>query len=227
MISDALEEYNTGHFPEARALFGQAHHMRPSARTLRGLGLTAFELKDYVLAKGELSEALVAQQTPLTTEQRTEVERLLARLRRYTGHLTVEVLTASADVTTALDGRPFTRELDVNLGEHELVVEAPGHATLRRKLSIEGGQTQTLRLHLSPLAIGPRAAAATSQQPTAAETVDAGSAALVERWWFWTALGVVVAGGVVAAVALTAAPNKRPLESGDNGVVINALGAKP
>jgi hypothetical protein len=229
VVNDALEEYNTGHYPEARVLFEEAHALRPSARTLRGLGMTAFELKNYVRAARELTAALDEKQHPLTSEQRTEVERLLGRLRRYTGHLTLEVLSTSADVTTTLDGTAFTRELDLNLGDHELVVQAPGYQTLRRKIFIEGGQRQTLALQLSPLAIDARAAAQASPQPTAANPAAAAPAStpLHERWWFWTALGVLAAGGAVAIVALTASPSKRMLEPGDNGGVVVALERSP
>jgi hypothetical protein len=44
------------------------------------------------------------------------------------------------------------------------------------------------------------------------------SPALYERWWFWTAVGVVVAGGVAATVALTARPDPK-YEAGDFGVI--------
>jgi hypothetical protein len=227
VINDALDEYNTGHYPEALVLFNEAHALRPSARTLRGLGMTAFELKNYVRATRELTAALDEKQHPLTSEQRAEVERLLGRVRRYTGHLTVEVLSASADVTTTLDGTAFMRELELNLGDHELVVQAPGYETLRRKVSIEGAQRQVLTVQLSPLAIDARAAARTAREGTPAGAAQPPSTPLHARWWFWTALGVLAAGGAVAVVALTASPSKHTLEPGDNGAVIVALGRSP
>ena len=50
LIGDAVAEYDAGHFQEARALFRQAHEKSPTARTLRGIGMCSFELRDYVEA---------------------------------------------------------------------------------------------------------------------------------------------------------------------------------
>jgi hypothetical protein len=49
----------------------------------------------------------------------------------------------------------------------------------------------------------------------------------LSRWWFWTAVGVVVAGGVTAAVLVTAKPAERPYEMGGEGGVIKARGVLP
>jgi outer membrane protein assembly factor BamD (BamD/ComL family) len=48
LIGDAVAEYEAGHYQEARALFRQAHEKQPTARTLRGIGMASFELRDYV-----------------------------------------------------------------------------------------------------------------------------------------------------------------------------------
>src|SRR5262245_12806154 len=48
LITRALTEFDARNFAEARALFLQAHALRPTARTLRGIGVTEFELRNYV-----------------------------------------------------------------------------------------------------------------------------------------------------------------------------------
>ena len=40
-VRQAVAELEAGHYPEALALFREAHELSPSARTLRGLGLAA------------------------------------------------------------------------------------------------------------------------------------------------------------------------------------------
>src|SRR5262245_44240118 len=57
-VDDAVSEFAAGRFEEARALFKRAHQLSPNARTLRGLGMTAFELRAYVQAIRELRAAL-------------------------------------------------------------------------------------------------------------------------------------------------------------------------
>ena len=47
LVRQAIAEYAEHNFAEARALFARAHALEPNARTLRGLGMTAFELRSY------------------------------------------------------------------------------------------------------------------------------------------------------------------------------------
>ena len=44
-LASAMAEYELGNWTEARALFEQAHELNPNARTLRAIGLCAFEEK--------------------------------------------------------------------------------------------------------------------------------------------------------------------------------------
>ena len=39
LVEEAVMEFAEGRYAEARALFGQAHVLKPNARTLRGLSL--------------------------------------------------------------------------------------------------------------------------------------------------------------------------------------------
>src|SRR3954470_14714051 len=58
LIKRAVVEFDNSHWAEARALFGRAHELAPNARTFRGLGITAFELRRYVDATRELEASL-------------------------------------------------------------------------------------------------------------------------------------------------------------------------
>jgi tetratricopeptide (TPR) repeat protein len=50
------------------------------------------------------------------------------------------------------------------------------------------------------------------------------SPSVFERWWFWTIVGVVVVGGVTAALVATHDPGTEPPIPGTGGVVVMALG---
>ena len=85
LINDAVAEYDAHHFEEARALFRRAHELEPSARTWRGIGMAAFELRDYVKSLRALEASLVDSRLPLTGTERDQVQALAdtrARLRR-------------------------------------------------------------------------------------------------------------------------------------------------
>ena len=66
-------------------------------------------------------------------------------------------------------------------------------------------------------------ATATVTSATAAQPQDEG-AGVFEEWWFWTIVGAVVAGGVVAAVLLSTADDaiEDPM-LGSTGVVSRAF----
>ena len=122
LIGDAVAEYDAGHFQEARALFRQAHERQPTARTLRGIGMCSFELRDYVEATRSLGASLRETRRPLTNEQKRHAELLLARAHTFVGRFTMKVKPASASLF--VDGHPAEVEPDgvmlLSFGRHQL-----------------------------------------------------------------------------------------------------------
>jgi hypothetical protein len=236
VVRDALQEYHLTNFAEAYALFEQAHQLQPSARTWRCLGMTSFELRQYVRSEIELKAALADTRQPLTAAQHSEVIGLLDRVAHYVGKVAIHTKPSAASI--ALDGQSVpmhgqNEPLTVNLGDHELVVRADGYQTAVRKLSVEGGKAQSVEIELTAVSAAaeiapPPSEVARRAAPPAQPLVRVDSAPqpeplLVERWWFWTALGVVAVGSVVAAVVLSTQPDKPKPEPGDVVPVIMTL----
>lgn len=244
VIQNAVVEFDAGNWAEARVLFEQAHTLRPSARTLRGMGMASFEIKEYVRAEKELNASLVDLRSPLAETQRHEVLALLLRLERYIGKLVVHTRPPEASPTVTLDGSRVEGEMKLDLGRHELSVQAPGYRPLNRTVTVEGGKTQQLELTLTPLDLDARSAqAAAAGRPEAAgpangavagETPIVPPAPLVDdprdhkrsvfkQWWFWTVVGVVAVGGAAAAIALTAKTGTEPPLRGNTGAHVEVL----
>lgn len=101
-----------------------------------------------------------------------------------------------AGVTVRLDGVALSGEqLDGELvvvlpGEHVIDVRGEGRESVQRTVRLDAGE----RDHAVSL-------------PIPAERVS-----IVRRWWFWTAIGAVVAGGVTAAV-LVASSGRSPYDN--------------
>jgi tetratricopeptide (TPR) repeat protein len=80
-----------------------------------------------------------------------------------------------------------------------------------------------------------RAASDANAKPTHVEPMTAhvpaseahASSSVFERWWFWTAVGVVVAGGIGAAVLLTADAQTETGAEPRTGIVVMTLGSEP
>jgi hypothetical protein len=150
LIEQALSEFKHKNWPEARVLFRRAHELSPNARTLRGMGVVSYEMRDYVHAVLELSSALSDARQPLTDAQRKECETLLGRSRTFVGAFVLKLEPATADVT--LDGSPPVRDHEgrilVSFGEHTLRAVAPGFQDATSKLAVQGGEQGELRVVL-------------------------------------------------------------------------------
>src|SRR5688572_4251575 len=82
LIRQALVEYEATRYEEARALFRRAHQVSPNPRTLRGIGMSSYELRDYPAAFRALRDALAMTggDRALTPAHRVHVEQLLGRV---------------------------------------------------------------------------------------------------------------------------------------------------
>lgn len=154
LIGDAVAEYDAGHFQEARALFRQAHEKSPTARTLRGIGMCSFELRDYVEAARALGASLRDQRRPLTSEQKRHAEALLARAHTFIGRFTVHFKPAGASLF--VDGHPAELEpegvLLLPFGRHQLSLRCASCAPAEKDEDVEvsGGEHKDLDLTLAP-----------------------------------------------------------------------------
>ena len=70
-------------------------------------------------------------------------------------------------------------EIVVPSGEHKIFVEAPGYEPARTSVVVHAGERRSVQVPLKK------------------------EASIFARWWFWTGVGVVVAGGVATYVVLT------------------------
>ena len=206
LVSGALAEFEQGRWEQARAFFERAHALRPSARTLWGLGTTAFELGRYAQAIAELEAALRDPRMPLDGSQRAQARDVIARAARHVGVLSVELEPEHAEL--ALDGeRTEDRELALSPGTYTLSARAQGFVERELRVALEAGEQRALRLALTPipLRVEPppqQRAALTAQTPANArdETDDGGS--VLGSWWLWTAVGVVAAAAVTTLIVL-------------------------
>jgi len=216
-IDRAVDEHERGNFEEAREHFREAHELAPSARTLRGMGKVEFELRNY----GEsvkLLQASVSEQTrPLSAELRAEVLSLLERARAYVGEVHVDVqpgtATVSVDGVTVASGPQAA--LNLLVGDHVLEFRASGRLPERRQISVRGRDQINVQVVLAPPETGAHAGAAlpAEQRPEQTPTY--------KKWWVWTAVSVVIAGGVTAvAVAAARRSTEADISGGTSGVVV-------
>jgi hypothetical protein len=140
VIQEAVREFRLGHWNEAVVLFQSAHSVSPNARTLRGMGVAAFEGRRYAEAIQWLSEALSHPVRPLTPQLRSEVESVMRRAEKFVGSFVMEFEPAEATVTVngreaiVVDGR-----LRLDPGTQRLMIRAEGYRQVSKKISVRGG----------------------------------------------------------------------------------------
>jgi hypothetical protein len=190
LLTEALREFEGGNYTEAYALFRRLHELAPSARTERGLGNTAFELRRYVEAIDWLEQSLADTRRPLTDELRAQVETLLVRARAFVGHFTIRSNVPGAQL--AIDGEPLVGDArSLEVGEHTLEARAAGYETLTRRITVRGGEDETVELLLIATPVAAAGAATAPAEDPGALFRDLGVASLI-------AGGVSVVGGAIA-----------------------------
>jgi len=136
LVEDGLAAYAAKQFTAARAHFAKAHAMLASARTFRALGRSDFALDNYTLARAELEAALAHPISPLTSDQRSEVDQILAWMRANLSAVRLELAPAAAHAE--IDGRPVQPgELLLEPGEHRLVASASGYEPYSVQFKLE------------------------------------------------------------------------------------------
>jgi len=203
-IATALERYAARDWAGARAAFERAHAHKPGARTLRGMGLSAYYGGDYVPAARCFEQALVENRYALSPEQRAEARDLLARSYHHIGQLRVRAEPEGAAIR--LDGNSLESGEQVLLvpGRYPLEVTFPGRAPRAQEIAIDAGQQLSLYIELPPAPAPAPSVPAPAAPASAPATISAPRSPPPSpppaRIAPWVAAGATVAAGASAAV---------------------------
>ncbi len=108
--------------------------------------------------------------------------------KEKTGRLIVQA--PKTNVSVSLDGRSLGQaplETITAAGTHKILARHPAHSDYETTVIVKAGEDRTVMVTL-------------------------GDPPVYKRWWFWTAVGVVVAGGTATTIALV---TEQPPTSGD------------
>ena len=204
-------------YTAALAKFLQARALYPSYKIDLNIGYTLDALKRRAEAAGYYQRFLATAGTDARPKIVGAVKRRLQELARSLARVTVDCPVRGAVVS--VDGHevgrtPLEHALYLDPGDHTLRVARAGQALFQRTLSmVNGGHTILsipLRLEsrrspaapvITPLAPAPR------PRP------------FYKKWWFWTAVGAVVAGAVVGGVVASQTGGSDWVPVGDSGSI--------
>lgn len=166
--------YRQGHFARALEQFQQAanHARRPSitlnmAQCHRNLEHHKKAIFLYRLYLSEWARAHPDRAAPFTAEVQTHIKRLQAKLeaarrksppvapRPKVGLIKVQGITVARAQVLVNDApravSPVRRPIKVEPGQHEVRVEAAGHHSWRRTVTVKPGQSVALAVRLRPI----------------------------------------------------------------------------
>jgi tetratricopeptide (TPR) repeat protein len=148
LVARGVSAFEAGRYTEARELLQRAHLLYPNARTLRGMGLAAFEAEDYAQAGQDFERALAETQNPLDDAQRAELERLQAEADARTARF--RLIGQLPGSVLRVDGDPPLMDLAgfllMDAGTHTVSLQLAGGEERTLALQAEGGQWSDLDL---------------------------------------------------------------------------------
>jgi hypothetical protein len=152
LVADAVTAFDAGKYRESRDLLAQAHELRPNARTLRGMGLAAFEEGRYSLAVLDLDAALAETRQPMSESQRGEVEQLRSEANALTARYTVSGLPPDNELR--VDGEEPVWDpngwLMIDQGAHTVTLTSSTGDIRSWSVRAQGGNTSDFDLSPPP-----------------------------------------------------------------------------
>jgi len=202
LFAEGVDLADQERFEEAAERFHRAYQLRPAAPIALNLGNALIESGRLVEGTEMLRQ--VTRDTDASEELRERAEWSIENAELRIGSIVVHLTGPLDDVVVEVAGSPLAP------GSYGVPVSAdpgPNEVSARRGPEIvasstvdvqEGGQAElTLEIPVSSdeVAILPVEA-----EPVVDEGEDGG---ILGKWWFWTAVGVVVVAAVITAVVIS------------------------
>ncbi len=201
-----LELYEDGALDAALAEFERAYELTLDARVLYNIGHVQSQRHRYVEAIEAFERYLKG--TAVNETRRAQVEAELEKLRGRVGRLSLESNVTGAQVYVngvSVGAFPLAGAIPVNPGICEVRVEKPGYQTARETLTIAGGDTPRLVIHLLP-------AGADLTQPAESSAVATPRTRYNYTPFWISAASTLVLGGGTAVMGVLALDKEKQLK---------------
>jgi hypothetical protein len=207
-FESGLEAIEADNWEQARAEFQASYDLAPRPTTLMNLAAALVQVGRWVDASDAYRRFLGMSRDGPAAEHRAAAEEALARLMERMPKIRVRIVDAQLGDRVTLDGRPLlavamTRDVIVDPGEHELVLERADEEPIRMRFRAEEGVVREVVLARGQTPIAPEIAAVPEED----------GEEIYESPWFWVIGGVLLAGagvGVALGIVFTDAGTVQP-----------------
>lgn len=222
LLREGTTLFERGETATALKKFEQAYQVFPSAKIWFNVG-AAERVLDRPVEALQAFQRFLAEAPEAPPDSRQEAQQAVAALTSSLGRLNVECALAGVDVS--IDGKPagvtpLATPIWATPGQHQIAGRREGMAPDVQDVLVDAGSERMVILALpapvasapsiaplpaAPAVVAPAAPAliAPIQAREPVQTPAAGERPLTQRWWLWTAVGAVVAAGVVGVVLAT------------------------
>jgi hypothetical protein len=221
-----MEAARAGSWEAARQAFERSFQLAPRPITLLNLAGAQLQSQRYVAAAESYRRFLREGTSGPALEQREAAKQELARAEGHIAHVQLTVRGLQPGDRFLLDGDTVPAaavsglEIPMDPGDHAIAIARDGGELSRQTVHVEDHETRALAINVPPPlapatsgpaahegAATPTAASALTWKPPAEPPAPAGrSHGVFASPWFWTAVGVVAAGGATAIVLVSRTP---------------------
>jgi len=166
---NAIKLYEDGAFDAALVELNRAAELRPSYKIFYNIGQVRFAMHDYAAAIDAYRQYLDKGGEKIAPARRDQVQKELVALEQRVAKVTIETDVPGAAVfvdDTPVGTTPLVAPVVVNSGIRRISVRHPDYVPQSRRLSIAGGDQNTIKFALTDQS-GSAAAPATTAQPAA------------------------------------------------------------
>lgn len=221
LIKQGLELRRAGRDGDALPKFEQAYSISKSPRAAAQWGLCLQAMSRWSEADPLLGEALSALQDNWVKKNRDTLKDSQEAVKAHLGRLQIIGSPDGAQVTVGgvnVGKLPLPDAVTVNEGVVDVEVSAEGHKPMTRTVSAPGASYQRIVIRLQresetsglPTASTDNADLSAVSAKAGSDVADESSRSWLHSPWFWAGAAVVVAAGVVVAIALSQSSSSNP-----------------
>jgi tetratricopeptide (TPR) repeat protein len=193
----AQQYYQRDRFLDAAREFQEAYRLSRKAEILYNIGKSYDGARDLVRARDYYRKYMMA--LPESGDS-NEVSRRVMELSALIAH--VVIVSSVEGAAVWLDGQsvgttPLAGALEINPGKHKLEVAREGWKRFSEQLEPAPSERLRLEVNLQPLENQRLVLIERREKP-------ADKTPVYKKWWLWTTIGLIVAGGAVAGGVLGA-----------------------
>jgi len=219
LVSDGSKRFTARDYQGALDNYDEAFRLYPSPKIHYNRALALDKLHREADAADEL-DRFVSEATDAPRDALEQARRMLATFDRTLGKIEV---TSSMRAEVAVDDRtvgttPVT--LHAPVGPHAVHVTAAGYKPWKQDVVVVAGEIAHAASKLDPIDLQPAlppppkpSPVVVVERPINRPPPETPHRSVLSRWWLWTAVGVVVAGGITT-YAVTRSPAAPPTELG-------------